>query len=94
MWTVYHQTIILESLVANSRKGRKEKEYFFSSIRFLVVKTLWVCISIGRGEGNKGESDRSKIIGYLGSELKLNGHFEWAGADRLGQFTELASYVY
>ena len=58
------------------------------------VKTLWVYVLIGLDEGNKGESVRSKHIGYLGCELKYNGYFEWDSADRLGQFTELASYAY
>ena len=33
-------------------------------LHLLVVKTLWVPISIGLGEGNKGEIVRSKLIGY------------------------------
>ena len=41
---------------------------------------------IGLGEGDKGGIIRSKNIGYLGCEFRLNEYFEWAGTDRLGQF--------
>ena len=34
-----------------------------------------------------------KNIGYLGCEFKFNGYFEWAGADRIGQLTELSLYA-
>ena len=89
MWTVDHQTII--RLISGQFKEQKRGRGG-GSLHTLVLKTLSVRISIGRGERNKGIIVWSKHIGYLGCEFKLNGYFVYSGADRLVQFTKLASY--
>ena len=45
------------------------------SLRPLFVETLWLRLSIGVRKGNRGNFVRSKYIGHLGWELKLNSIF-------------------
>ena len=82
MWNIDHQTII--RVIRGQFKERQKQEKIFIFIQYTVMKTLWVCILIGLCEGNKGKVVQSKHFGYLSCELKLNGYFEWSGADRLG----------
>ena len=72
------------------KEQKRGKTY---SLWTLVVETLWVRLSIGVGKGKMEKKFRSKHIGYLGCELKLNG-FSVRFSDRLGQFIELSSYLY
>ena len=53
----------------------QQKDKKIVSLRPLIAETLWVGLSVGVGKGNMEEIVRSKNIGYLGCELKLNRFF-------------------
>ena len=47
-------------VMVNSRNRKKEKTYI--SLHPLVVKTLWVRMSVGIGGGDKGNFSSKKIL--------------------------------
>ena len=67
------------------------KKYFSSSIGCENTLSTYINSSWW---GESGGILRSKNIEYPVCEFMLKSYFEWYGANRLGQFTELALYAY